>query len=191
MYRNLLIRSSIYPILQALDERIAEDAQKRGCPCGGMLHRAFYPRKPRGAPPEVEGDKHYRWRWSFCCAVEGCRRRTTPASVLFLGRRVYLGAVVVLVSVLRHGPSPARVSRLKELVGVSARTVKRWRKWWLLSFVESDFWRAARGRLRVPVDPSRLPLSLLEAFEAAQEQLKVVQLLRFLSPLTTTSDLVF
>ena len=186
MYRNLLTRSSLYPILRALDEAMAKEAQERGCACGGVLHRACYPRKPRGAAPEVEGDPAYRRRWSFCCAVEGCRRRMTPPSVLFLGRKVYFGAVVVLVSVLRQGPSPMRLSRLKELVGVSVRTVQRWRKWWTESFVESDFWRAARGHLRVPADESRLPLSLLEAFAAAAP-LKMVHLLRFVSPLSTTS----
>ena len=110
----------------------------------------------------------------------------TPPSVLFLGRKVYFGAVVVLVSVLRQGPSPTRLSRLKKLVGVSARTVRRWRKWWLWSFVQSDVWRAARGRLRTPADASRLPLSLLEAFEGSPP-LKLIYLLRFIGPLTTTS----
>lgn len=187
MYRNLLTGSSLYPILQALDETIAKEAQQRGCPCGGPLHRACFPRKPRGAVPEVEGDPAYRWRWSFCCAVEGCRRRMTPPSVRFLGRKVYFGAVVVLVSVLRQGPSPTRLSRLKELVGVSVRTVQRWRKWWAESFVESDVWKTARGRLRVPADASRLPLSLLEAFAATPVELKLVHLLRWLSPLSTAS----
>lgn len=186
MYRNLLTESSLYPILRALDEKIAEETREQGCPCGGSLHRACYRRKPRGAPPEVDSDKAYDLRWSFCCAVEGCRRRMTPPSTLFLGRKVYFGAVVVLVSVLRQGPSPTRLSRLKKLVGVSARTVKRWRAWWLSSFVESDVWRAARGRLRAPADASQLPLSLLEAFEGSPP-LKLVYLLRFIAPLTTTS----
>lgn len=188
MYRNLLTASSLYPILRALDEAVAQEAQKRGCACGGKLHRACYPRKPRGAPPAVDSDPSYCRRWSFCCAEEGCRQRTTPPSVLFLGRKVYFGAVVALVSVLRQGPSPTRLSRLKKLVGVSARTVRRWRQWWLSSFVESDVWRAARGRLRRPADASRLPLSLLEAFEGPAMQ-QLVHLLRFVSPLTTTSAL--
>ena len=194
MYRNLLTKSSLYPILRALDETIAREAQQRGCPCGGPLHRACYPRKPRGAAPEVEDDPAYRRRWSFCCAVEGCRRRMTPPSVLFLGRKVYFGAVVVLVSVLRQGPSLTRLSRLKELVGVSVRTVQRWRQWWTECFVESDVWTTMRGRLRVPVDVSRLPLSLLEAFEATPVEMKLVHLLRWVSPLSTMSapkDLVF
>jgi len=186
MYRNLLTESSLYPILRALDKKIAEEAQEQGCPCGGPLHRACYQRKPRGAPPEVDSDRAYGRRWSFCCAVEGCRRRMTPPSTLFLGRKVYFGAVVVLVSVLQQGPSPTRLSRLKELVGVSARTVRRWRQWWLSSFVRSDVWRTARGRLRLPAEASRLPLSLLELFDGAPSQ-KLVYLLRFISPLTTTS----
>ncbi|MCP4966737.1 MAG: hypothetical protein GY926_16110 [bacterium] len=187
MYRNLLNESSLYPILRKLDEELAAETKKLGCPCGGQLDRANYPRKPRGAAPEVERDPAYRQRLSFCCAEEGCRRRRTPASVLFLGRKVYLGAVVVVVSVLRQGPSPARLARLKKLVGVSARTVRRWHKWWLESFVESDFWKAARGRLRAPLEERELPRSLLEAFEANSALLQLVYLLRFVSPLTIPS----
>ena len=202
MYQNLLTRSSLYPILLRLEEETAAAAKALGCPCGGTLHRAYYRRKPRGAPPEVEGNAAYRRRLSFCCAVDGCRRRTTPPSVLFLGRKVYFGAVVTLVSVLRHGASPVRLSRLRKLVGASARTVRRWRQWWLANFVESAFWRGSRGRLRLPLDESRLPLSLLETLEAQEEERKLVLLaafgaqeedlglvllLRFVSPLTMSS----
>lgn len=187
MYQSLLTESNLYPILRRLDEELAAEAKKLGCPCGGKLDRANYPRKPRGAPPDVESDPAYRRRLSFCCAKEGCRRRRTPASALFLGRKVYLGAVVVLVSVLRQGPSPTRLARLKELVGVSARTVRRWRKWWLESFVASDFWKAARGRLRAPLEESQLPRSLLEVFEADTVLHQLVDLLRFVSPLTIPS----
>lgn len=188
MYQNLLNQSSLYWILRRLDEELAADAKKLGCPyCGGQLHRANYPRKPRGAPAEVERDPSYRRRLSFCCAEEGCRRRRTPASVRFLGRKVYLGAVVVLVSVLRQGPSPTRLAKLKELVGVSARTVGRWRKWWLKDFVESAFWKAARGHLREPLEESQLPRSLLEAFQASSPLLRLVDFLRFVKPLTIPS----
>lgn len=180
----LLNKARLDPILRKLDEEMAAEAKVRGCPCGGKLHQACYPRKPRGGPPE-EDEKVYRL--SFCCAEEGCRRRTTPPSVRFLGRKVYLGAVVVMVSVLRQGPTPTRLSRLRDLVGVSPRTVSRWRKWWLESFVGSDFWKAARGRLRLPLDQSQLPLSLLEVFQANHEPLKLVLLLRFIRPLTSRS----
>jgi len=32
------------------------------------------------------------WRFSFCCARDGCRTRKTPPSFRFLGRKVYLAA---------------------------------------------------------------------------------------------------
>ena len=72
----------------------------------------------------------YRYRLSFCCARDGCRKRVTPPSVRFLGRKVYLGAVVILVSAMRQGPTPRRVRELTELFGASRRTIYRWRDFW-------------------------------------------------------------
>jgi len=179
--------TDLFPVLLKLDEIMAEETKKGGCSCGGKLHRACYPRKPRGAPLEVAADEAYQQRLSFCCDREGCRRRTTPPSVLFLGRKVYLGAVVVVASVLRQGPTPARLEQLRHLLGVSARTVKRWREWWVSSFARSDFWKASRGLLRFPLEERRLPMSLLELFQAKEVDQKLGLLLRFISPLTTVS----
>ena len=94
----------------------------------------------------------------------------TPPSLRFLGRKVYVGAVVVLVAALRHGPTPVRIAKLRELVGVSVRTVNRWRIWWRQIFVGTPFWQAARGLLRVPLGEQSLPLSLLEAFSDPDAQ---------------------
>jgi hypothetical protein len=44
------------------------------------------------------GPEHDR-RLSFRCAVDGCRARTTPPSLRFLGPKVYLATVVVLVAI--------------------------------------------------------------------------------------------
>ncbi len=176
--------SSLAPILRRLDEQVAAEARKRGCACGGKLHQANYPRKLRGTA-EGEGQ-----RLSFCCAKEGCRRRTTPPSVMFLGRKVYPGAVVVLVSILRQKPTKMRLSRLKELVGVSARTVRRWRRWWLRNFVQSRFWKGALGCFRMPLNEHQLPLVLLDAFEAKSPPSQLVQMLRFISPLSHTSHAI-
>lgn len=54
------------------------------------------PRKPRGCPASVVED--YSSRYSFTCGR--CEKRATPASVRFLGRRVYLAVVLMLVSPL-------------------------------------------------------------------------------------------
>jgi hypothetical protein len=77
---------------------------------------------------------------------EDCRRRRTPESVRFLGRRVYAGLVVVLITAMIHGLKPSRVRRIREALQIDSRTLKRWRQWWLDNFVRSSFWRAARAR---------------------------------------------
>ena len=182
MYQNLLSDSSLYRFLVKLDADLAHQCRIGGCHCGGKLHSAKYPRKVRGLPPELDED--YAWRYSFCCALEGCRRRSTPASFRFLGRKVFVAVVVVLVAALRHGTTPARVATLRDAVGVSRRTVERWRQWWQEGLVQSSFWRAARGRFQEAIDESSLPLSLLEAFGAAEPKARVLDLLRFLLPLS-------
>ena len=182
MYQTLLTDSSLYTLLLKLDEDLAAEYRKNGCSCGGRLHSAIYPRKPRGTPPDVEED--YGWRYSFCCAREGCRRRCTPASFRFLGRKIFVAAVVVVVSALRHGTTPKRMAKLRALVGVSRRTVERWREWWRNGFVRTPFWKAACGRLREPIDNKALPLSLLKAFLGREEKTGLIDLLRFILPLT-------
>jgi hypothetical protein len=184
LYAELLGDATLYEILLRIDEDLAAQAREAGCVCGGRLHGARYPRKPRGAPIEI--GVAYEWRLSFCCEVDGCRRRTTPPSVRFLGRRVYLGAVVVLVSALRQGPSPTRVRVLNELFGVGERTLRRWRQWWQKIFVEGAFWRAARGRLMPAIAGHELPRAVVERF-GAQSSDGLCRLLRFLSPISSGS----
>jgi hypothetical protein len=108
----------------------------------------------------------------------------TPASVRFLGRKVYGAAIVVLVTAMRHGVTRWRQAFLKQVLGVSAETLRRWRVFWQEAFAQSDFWKAARGRLMPPVDQARLPASLLERFEGDQKE-QVLLLLRFIQPLVT------
>lgn len=185
MCHALLSDSTLWEFLFRLDQGFAAEARDRGCPCGGALHSARYPRKPRGGPLDL-GPEHSS-RLSLCCAREGCRRRTTPPSVRFLGRRVYLGAVVVLVSALREGITAKRAAHLRELLGVSLRTLRRWRVWWRDAFVASSFWKSVRGRFLPPVEVSALPASLLERFSGDDDRSRLIQALAFLSPMTTTS----
>jgi hypothetical protein len=185
LYQTILNAASFYRSVLKFDEDLAEQARQKGCACGGKLHSARYPRKPRGAPEELQDD--YSRRRSFCCDEEGCRRRTTPASFRFLSRRVYVGAVVVLITALGHGATPARVKQLRAIVGVSRRTLERWRQWWLEEFPRSSFWRWARGQLATPVDEHALPLSLLESFRKPGAEERTIDLLRFILPLTTPS----
>lgn len=188
MYHELFGDATFWTFLFSIDQDLAEASRADRCPaCDGELHCANYPRKPRG--PRKLPDE-YRYRLSFCCASDGCRKRVTPPSVRFLGRKVYLGAVVILVAAMRQGPTPRRVRELTNLFGVSRETVYRWREFWNEHFPKTTFWRIARARLVPVVKIIELPLSLLEHFvTAADDRDGWKKLLRFLSPISTTKGL--
>jgi hypothetical protein len=73
--------------------------------------------------------------------------------------------VVVLITTVIHGLKPGRVRRNREALQVDSRTLKRWRQWWLDSFVRSSFWKAARAGFMPPLSERTLPLSLWLSFE--------------------------
>jgi len=104
--------------------------------------------------------------------------------VRFLGRRVYAGLVVVLVSAMAHGLKPERVRCLRETLQIDCRTLERWREWWLGLFVGSRFWKEARSRLMPPVCTKTLPLSLCLRFQV-ERIAGLLDLLGFLAPITT------
>jgi hypothetical protein len=175
-----LADQKLHQLLEKVDSDLAQEARQKGCLfCGGKLHRANYDRKPRGGP-------QWERRYSYCCAEGDCRRRRTPESVRFLGRRVYAGLVVVLISVMIHGLKPGRVRRIREALQIDSRTLKRWRQWWLDSFVRSSFWKAARARFMPPLCERTLPLSLWLSFEL-EERLRLLAVLQFLGPITTST----
>ncbi len=188
MYHELPRGASFWLLLFSIDQDLADRARERACPCGGRLHCANYPRKPRGGPDDLPGQ--YRQRLSFCCDRDGCRKRVTPPSVRFLGRKVYLGAVVVLVSAMRQGPSPRRVRELSRLFGADRRTIARWQVFWREHFPRTAFWKVARSRLVPTVEITALPKSLLEAFLRTDDPCQGWgRLLRFLSPITIAGGL--
>lgn len=179
-----LVDARVYELLLVADRELAAEVRAEGCACGGVLHSARYRRKPRRGLPRGLREE-YGWRESLCCAREGCRRRRTPPSVRFLGRRVYLGALVVLVSAMTGGVTERRAAAMRELMGVSVRTLQRWRAWWLGSVRRTVFWKGARARLVPPVDETRLPASLLERFRGEASGDELIACLRFLAPITT------
>jgi hypothetical protein len=181
--RELFHCASFWSFLLSIDKDLAESTRRKGCSCGGRLHCANYPRAPRGGPDDLpEGYNH---RFSFCCDRDGCRKRVTPPSVRFLGRKVYLGAVVVLVSAMRQGPTPRRVRELSRLFGVDEATIARWQSFWRDHIPQTPFWKIARARLAPTFEIVAFPLSILEAFTRGGDQHEGwANLLRFLSPIT-------
>jgi len=174
----------LHSYLEKVDAELAEKVRLGGCLYCliGKLHSATYKRKPRSGQkqcPELRRD-------SFCCDQDGCRKRHTPPSVRFLGRRVYWGVLVVLVSAAHHGISPERMRILREALGIDRHTLERWREWWLESFVQSPFWKLARASFMPRLWEESLPLSLAQAFGLSQPG-QLLALLKFLSPITTAS----
>jgi len=177
-------------MLAEVDLGIAEAVAAARCPhCGGPLHRADYERKPRGALIAAAGEAFTR-RFSLCCGRPGCRRRALPPSVRFLGRRVYLEAVVLIasaVALLVETPRQARAA-----TGVAARTLARWRAWWTEAFPTSPTWLELRARFAPPPpDESGLPQTLLDRIVAVAGTTEPSDVLvlaaRWLAPVTTRS----
>jgi hypothetical protein len=169
--------------LLRIDEVEVLRAQRIGCPsCGGRLDRADFPRKVRGIPEPWEGV--FARRLSLCCAREGCRKRVTPGSVRFLGRRVYAAVVVLLASLvcgIVGGPQ------------VAQRTRRRWAVFWRETVPATDFFRVTRARFMPPLDEALLPSSLVERFRAqvpADVAQALVKTLSFLGPITGSACLL-
>ena len=173
--------------LLTLDREIAEETQARRCPCGGRLDRADFPRKARGLPNGFDTSALSR-RLALCCDVDGCRARTLPPSVIWLGRRVYIGVVVLLGAALRNGATPERVRDICELTGASGRTVRRWVQWWRETFTETPTWRLLRSRLVSGslAEASTLPLALLDAARADDPAAIITRVMLWLLPLTSS-----
>lgn len=154
MSHEVVAAGELYERLRQVDERLVDEVRRSGCAhCGGRLDRADFPRKARGVPQEAE--EHVERRFALCCARDGCRRRTLPPSVRFLGRRVYAAVAVVTVCMaesMRRGWQ-------------EVRRVRRWLRWWRRVFPTSAIFIALRGRFAIPVRESALPKSLFERFE--------------------------
>lgn len=185
MYATLLADARFHDLLLACDRDLADLCRAEGCACGGRLHSARFPRQPRGLSKSLRSrlGPEYDQRFSFCCAVDGCRTRETPASLRFLGRKIYLAGIVVLISMLRNGVTTSRMQGIREVVSVDRRTVERWRVWWRDAFTASPFWRIARAAFMPPVDQDRLPAALIERFTGGDQE-QLLGLLRFLGPIT-------
>ena len=174
----LLQDPKFFVLLLQIDEALASESRSAGCSCGGILHRANYPRKPRACPESVRMD--FESRFSFCC--NQCRKRTTSVSVRFLGRRVYPGLAVVLMSAGR-AHTTSIIAQLSETLNIPMRTIYRWRQWWRELFPITPLWQAACARFMPPVDLRLLPASLIGRFVGPAIE-AMQRLLIFLSPLT-------
>ena len=184
MFDEIELGREFFERLWAIDVQIVKRAAQEKCRfCGGPLHRGDFTRKPRGGAMAAAGEAFVR-RFSLCCGREGCRKRATPPSVRFLGRRVYVGAAVIVASVVALAVSA--VSAVRRTTGVSPRTTRRWSRWWRGSFTATAVFVELSARLLPLVSRSTLPASLLERL-SGDDATRVHHLLGWLAPITTTS----
>lgn len=178
--------------LEKVDGSIAALVAAAGCShCGGPLHCANYQRKPRGGLM-AKGGEGSTLRHSLCCGRRGCRKRSLPPSLRFLGRRVYLEAAVILGSALTATQACLRVA--VDAAGVPARTLRRWCVWWREVFPASHTWAELRARLLPPApDEADLPGSLMQHLQNRCADARdpkgesVALAARYLAPITTQS----
>ncbi len=178
--------SSFWTRLFQIDRHKAEQVRAAGCQhCqDGVLHAAHYPRKPRGEHRQFLGPE-YLWRFSFCCSQ--CRKRTTPESVRFLGRKVYLGATIALLGADTGGLGEDQRHDLIEHLEVPNQTLHRWRHWWQTMLPLSTLWASFAGRFSPAIDTRQLPGQLLIQLRGNDLSARLIQLLQLLSPITTPS----
>ena len=103
----------------------------------------------------------------------------------FLGRKVYFGAIVILISAMRQGPSPRRVRELSARFGADESTITRWQTFWREYFPQTLFWKVARAAFIALGEIISLPYSLVDIFLRRHPPCEGwIHLLRFLSPIT-------
>ena len=184
MCHAFLSDARFYRLLFHMDQDLANQVRQAGCRfCGGVLHSARYPRKPRGLRAAL--DATYDTRLSLCCGEDGCRRRHTPPSVRFLGRKVYLGVMVVLLTALQHGLTDKRRRALVERLDIPPQTLARWRRWWREVFPGTRCWRAERGHFLPPVAVEQLPGALLGRLTGSDLFERLCQMLLLICPVST------
>jgi hypothetical protein len=182
MFEEIELGSEFFERLLAIDEAVRARVAAAGCGfCGGRLHRSDYDRKPRGGVIAAAAEAFVR-RFSLCCGREGCRRRATPPSVRFLGRRVYAGAAVLIASVVTLALA---ASAARRATGIASRTTRRWLRWWRGPFAVTPVFLELAGRM-VGIERLRLPASILDAM-AMPAAARVRTILAWLAPLTTSS----
>jgi hypothetical protein len=183
MISKLLSDAKLFYLLYLIDLDLAEQCRKLRCPyCGSVLHFARYTRKPRGGPNNLPDE--YMIRHGLCCSAENCRRRTLPASCLFMGRRVYWRCVILVVMALhQQRPKGASIYRLRKMFDIDHKTIRRWLAYFRQVFPSSAKWKSLRGLVGPKLNERRLPGSLLVYFSKQTEnQIEaLVACLRFLA----------
>jgi hypothetical protein len=179
-----------FTALFRLDEQLAQAVAETRCVhCGGPLHVANYRRKPRGGAIAAKGEA-FTLRHSLCCGRRGCRKRTMPPSLRFLGRRVYLEVVVLFAAA--YAQAAGALNEAREVTRVPAWTLRRWLSWWQEHLAQQTWWMRLRAQSPPsPPDESDLPRSLIARLRKYGSSVGDValQAAMCLAPVTTRSPI--
>ena len=186
MWHEVVLGREFFARLLAIDAEVASRTRAAGCGhCSGPLCVGDYDRKPRGGLLALAGEEAaFTRRYSFCCAREGCRLRTTPPSVRFLGRKIYLEGAILIACAVAAVEDRAR--SIRAATGIAARTVRRWHAWWRSTFAASALWVELRSRAPT-LEVATLPGAMMALFEGSTTDDKLVLAMRFLAPLTSAT----
>lgn len=148
----ILTDDIFFQSLREFDHDLFLKVKANGCPhCGCPLDISNIPRKLRGL-----GEKE-DIRFSLCCRNDTCRKRLTPPSLRFFGRRVYPAWVFILALDF--------YAQLGLCCQISRQTLARWKRFWKECLSESGaFMRWARGFLPVGWPSGDSPGRLVSAF---------------------------
>lgn len=123
---KILEHSSFFKILESFDKDISDVMKAKGCMyCSGKLDVGHYQRKPRGLEWAELTDES-NTRYSFCCREESCRKRSTPLSLRFAGRKVYCSVFIVLFIMLHERGEKHAQQHLHTKFGLSLATGRGW-----------------------------------------------------------------
>jgi hypothetical protein len=161
MLSELIKKKNLFSHLYEIDKKTAERYRQLPCPyCGGPLYFSNYMRKPRGEPEDVP--EKYFIQFSLCCGTEGCRKRLTPPSCRFMGRKIYWFAVILcILTDFQNTNEKATVSDWSMRTGICRNTIKRWLAFFHDTFPASRIWRRLRGQISACVRNSSLPSSFI------------------------------
>lgn len=178
MYHKYLTNKIFFEFLYRTDQDLAGQAKEKGClTCGSKVHVANYMRKPRG----IDLPDDFSLRFSFCCSLDGCRKRLLPPSIRFFGKVVYWGIHMVLISAMLNGREKELKKMMSEFL-VDIKTLKRWRQWWKDYFPTTKFWKQFKGSLLEEVE--FFPMGLLEILQRNNlENNAIIKLLHLLNGL--------
>lgn len=181
MLQEVLERVSFFGVLYRIDVEFYQEMRCRGCViCGGPLYNGFYERKARGSPVPIP--EQYDKRMSMYCGH--CYKRHLPQSCLYMGRRVYWGAVMLLVVTFRQQRLTGfTAQKIREKHGITSNTLRRWMSYYRDEFIHSTGWKAICGRLKADVVSAEQPCALVAHFvaSAGDETDGVVSCLKFLA----------